>query len=312
MPLQNIIEVEVFDCWGIDFFGHFPSSYGNEYLLLAIDYVSKWVEAIAAPKNDAKTVIKFLKKNIFARFGVLRVLINDGGLHFCNAQLQKVLGQYNVTHKVASPYHSQTNGQVEVSNRELKKISEKTVASTRKDWAAKLDDALWAYRIAFKTPIGLSPFKMVCGKGCHLPVEMEYKAYWALKFLNFYEVLSGEKQKLQLLELEEMRLNAYESSKLYKQKMKAYHDKKLLKKSFQPGQKDLLFNSRLKLFPGKLKSKWSRSFIIKDVKPYGAVELMDPTSDNPERSWVINGQRLKLYHGGNIERLTTILILQDP
>ena len=184
-------------------------------------------------------------------------MISDGGSHFCNAQLQKVLGHYNVTHKVASPYHPQTNGQAEVSNRELKKILEKTMASSRKDWATKLDDALWAYQIAFKTLIRLSPFHMFYGKACHLPVEMEHKAYWALRFLNFDEVLFGEKRKLQLLELEEMRLNAYESSKLYKQKMKAYHDKKLLKKSFQPRQQVLLFNSRLKLFPSKLKSKWS-------------------------------------------------------
>ena len=142
MPLQNIIEVEVFDCRGIDFVGPLPPSYGNEYILVVVDYVSKWVEAVAAPKNDAKTVVKFLKKNIFSRFGVPRVLISDGGSHFCNSQLQKVLGHYNVTHKVASPYHPQTNVQAKVSDRELKKILEKTVASTRKDWAIKLDDAL--------------------------------------------------------------------------------------------------------------------------------------------------------------------------
>jgi len=109
-----------------------------------------------------------------------------------------------------------------------------------------------------------------------------------------------------------MRLNAYESSRLYKQKVKAYHDKKLLKKDFQPGQQILRFNSRLKLFPGKLKSKWSGPFTIKEVKPYGSVGLMDPQSTTPERSWTVNGKRLKLYHGGNIERLTTILHLQDP
>ena len=131
-----------------------------------------------------------------------RVLINDEGSYFCNSQLQKVLGLYHVTHKVTSPYHPQTNGQVEVSNMELKKILEKTVASSKKDWASKLDDALWAYRNAFKTPIGLSPFEMVYGKSCHLLVELEHKAYWALKFLNFDETASGEQRKTQLLELE--------------------------------------------------------------------------------------------------------------
>ena len=109
-----------------------------------------------------------------------------------------------------------------------------------------------------------------------------------------------------------MRMNAYESSRIYKQRVKAYHDKKLLKKDFQPGQQVFLFNSRLKLFLGKLKSKWSGPFTIKEVKPHGAVEVMDPESTTLERKWIVNGQRLKLYHGGNIERLTTILHLQDP
>jgi len=129
MPMQNIMEVEVFNCCGIDFVGPLPPSFGNEYILVAMDYVSKWVKAVVAPNNDAKIVVKFLKKNIFAHFGVLRVLISDGGSHFCNSKLQKVLGHYHVTQKVSSPYHPQKNGQAEVSNRELKKILEKTIAS---------------------------------------------------------------------------------------------------------------------------------------------------------------------------------------
>nr|KYP56916.1 Pol polyprotein [Cajanus cajan] len=158
MPLQNMQEVEVFDCRGIDFVGPLPSSFINEYILVAVDYVSKWVEAIATPKADGKIVVKFLKKHIFSRFGTPRVLISDGGSHFCNAQLERALEHYGVHHKVAIAYHPQTNGQAEVSNREIKRILEKTVSSSRKDWSTKLDEALWAYRIAFKSPIGLTPF----------------------------------------------------------------------------------------------------------------------------------------------------------
>ena len=147
----------------------------------------------------------------------------------------------------------------------MKRILEKTVSASRKDWSAKLDEALWAYRTTYKSPIGLTPFQMVYGKSCHLPVELEHKAFWALKFLNFDQEKAGEKRKVQMHELEEMRNQAYESSKLYKEKVKKYHDKKIIQRQFKPGQMVLLFNSWLRLFPGKLKSKWSRPFIVKEV-----------------------------------------------
>ncbi|XP_075096453.1 uncharacterized protein LOC107801747 [Nicotiana tabacum] len=144
------------------------------YILVAVDYVSMWVEAIANPTNDAKIVINFVKKHIFTHFGTPRVLISDGGTHFCKQLLNNVLAKYAVKHKVAAAYHPQTSGQVEVSNREVKQILEKTVSRNRKDWAGKLDDALWAYQTAYKTPHSL--FRL--GDAVNVNLVKEFYANW--------------------------------------------------------------------------------------------------------------------------------------
>ncbi|GJS09516.1 reverse transcriptase domain-containing protein [Tanacetum coccineum] len=253
MP-QNAIQVcEIFDLWGIDFMGPFPSSRGNKYILVAVDYLSKWVEAKALPTNDARVVVKFLK-SLFSRFGAPRAIISDRGTHFCNDKFDKVMSKYGVTHRLSTPYHPQTSGQVEVTNRGLKRILERTVGENRASWSDKLDDALWAFRTAYKTPIGCTPYKLVYGKACHLPVELEHKAYWALKHANFDLKTAGDHRKLQLNELSELRDQAYENSLIYKEKTKKLHDSKI-KNRISCGDQVLLFNSRLKIFPGKLKTR---------------------------------------------------------
>nr|GEZ02463.1 reverse transcriptase domain-containing protein [Tanacetum cinerariifolium] len=196
MPQNSIQVCEIFDVWGIDFMGLFPSSRGNKYILVAVDYLSKLVEAKALPTNDARVVCKFLK-NLFARFDAPRAIISDKETHFCNDQFTKVMQKYGVTHRLSTPYHPQTSGQVEVSNRGLKHILERAVGENRASWSDKLDDALWAFRTANKTLIGCTPYKLVYRKACHLLVELEHKAYWALKHANFDLKTDGDHRKIQ-------------------------------------------------------------------------------------------------------------------
>ncbi|CAM8950736.1 unnamed protein product [Rhodiola kirilowii] len=160
MPQVPILVNDVFDIWGIDFMGPFPVSCGYVYILVAVDYVSKWVEAKATRCDDAKTVIDFLHTNIFCRYGVPKAIISDQGTHFCNRMMASTLKHYHVHHRTSTAYHPQTNGQAEISNREIKGILEKMVSPGRKDWSQRLDEALWAYRTAYKTPIGTSPFRL--------------------------------------------------------------------------------------------------------------------------------------------------------
>nr|GEZ46517.1 reverse transcriptase domain-containing protein [Tanacetum cinerariifolium] len=140
--------------------------------------------AKALPTNDARVVCKFLK-SLFVMFGTHRAIISDRGTHFCNDRFAKVMLKYGVNHRLATVYHPQTCGQVEVSNHGLKRILERIVGENRVSWLDNLDDALWAFRTAFKTPIGFNPYKLVYRKACHLPIELEHKAYWALKHANF-------------------------------------------------------------------------------------------------------------------------------
>ncbi|GKB24481.1 reverse transcriptase domain-containing protein [Tanacetum coccineum] len=161
------------------------------------------------------------------------------------------MSKNGVTHRPATAYHPQTSGQVEVSNRGLKRILERTVGENRSSWSDRLDDALWAFRTAYKTPIGCTPYKLVYGKSCHLPIKLEHRAYWALKHANFDLKTAGDHRNLQLNELHDQ---AYENSLIYKERMKKLHGSKIKNHIFNVGDQVLLFNSRLKIFSRKLKT----------------------------------------------------------
>nr|GEZ40114.1 hypothetical protein [Tanacetum cinerariifolium] len=181
-----------------------------------------------------------------------------------------------------SAYHPQTSGQVEVTNRGLKRILERTVGENRASWSDKLEDALWAFRTAFKTSIGCTPYRLVYGKACHLPLELEHKAYWALKHANFNLKTAERTKKL--------------------------HDDKIKNRIFNVGDQVLLFNSRLKIFSGKLKSRWSGPFTISEIYPYGTAKLIHPDGCN----FKVNCHRLKHYYGGDPPPLEILDVTTFP
>ena len=273
MPLQGIMVVQIFYVWGIDFMGPFPPSFGNLYILLTVDYVSKWVEAIACPRNDANTVVGFIQRNILSKFGALRTIISDERSHFANKMFAKLMSRYRVKHVMSWLITLSQMGKLRYPIEKSRIFLKRQSMPAGKDWSSKLEDSLWAYITAYKSLIRMSSYRIVYGKQCHLPLELEYKAMWAVKKLNFDFQAVKEKRLLQLNELEELRNEAYANARIYKDKTKKWHDQKIMRKEFRVRDLVLLYNSKLKLFLGKLKSRWSGPYTVVAATPFGAVTL---------------------------------------
>ena len=246
----------------------------------------KWVEVVPCRAAYHRVVLKFLKENIFSRFRVPKAIISDGGSHLCNKTFENLLAKYGVKNKVVAPYHPQTSGQVELANREIKTILMKVVSFNRKDWSLKLLDSLWAYITTYKTILGMSLYRLVYGKAFHLPMEIEYKAWWAVKKLNLDMGRVGLKRLLDINELEELRNDAYFNSKISKDRLKKWHDQLIARKNFKQGDQVLLYDSKLHLFLGKLKSRWTGPFIVHQVYLNGSVDLIN-SKDN--KVFKVNG-----------------------
>ncbi|GJT19375.1 reverse transcriptase domain-containing protein [Tanacetum coccineum] len=231
------------------------------------------------------------------------LVVPDWNLPFelmCDASdfaIGAVLGQRKMKHFQPIHYASKTmtEAQIHYTTMEKEMLAVVTVGENRASWSNKLDDALWAFRTAFKTSIGCTPYKLVYGKSCHLPIELEHKAYWALKHANFDLKTAGDHHKLQLNELNELRDQAYENSMIFKRETEVSSESKIKNRIFNVGDRVLLFNSRLKIFLGKLKTRWSGPFTITKVFPYGTIELSQPDGPN----FKVNGHRVKHYFGGD-------------
>ncbi|XP_039010535.1 uncharacterized protein LOC120139357 [Hibiscus syriacus] len=264
---------------------------------------------MARKVSDAKSVLRFIYKNIFTRFDTPRAFISDKGSQFKYKQVINALQKYGVKYRIATIYHPQSNGQVEVSNQEIKKILEKVMNLFKKEWSLRQDEALWAYRTAYKTPLRMSLFRLVYGKACHLPMELEHKTMWAPKRLNFDFNVVGEKRMMDLNKLEVLRNDAYESSRIYKEKSKRWHNKYILPRQFHVGQLVLLFNSRLKLFSRKLRFHWSGPFEIVEVYPHGALLIKNLVDGS---TFKVNGQHLKHYCKEQPQHIASISLSEFP
>jgi transposase InsO family protein len=297
MPLVPLMALAPFEKWGIDFVGPIAPAtrHGRKpYILVAIDYATKWVEAMACKNNDAKTVARFLYENIISRFGCPKELISDRGTHFLNETIAELTNKFLIKHRKTSPYHPRANGQTEKTNGILCKILIKTIAGSATNWDDKLWSALWAYRTAYKVTTQFTPFQLVYGQEAILPIEFELPFLRVAIDNRLGDPESLQARLLQLEALDEKRREAYLHTYAMQKYRKSFYDSKLAPKPFKVGDLVLLYDSRFFKFPGKLQIHWMGPYEIVDINPNGSAQLKDFEGKLlPTR---INGYKLKLYH----------------
>eukprot|EP00253_Pinus_taeda_P007728 PITA_07728 len=293
MPLRPQLVIEPFERWALDFVGPInPSSNQRTYILVATDYVTKWVEAESFPKATEDSVIQFLF-HLFVRYGLPRELITDGGPQFVGNKFAATLNNYHVHHKITTPYHPQTNAKVESSNKVIESILTKTIASHRRDWAARLPEALWAYRTTWRSTTGYSPYQLVFGKQPIFPIEFEIQTIRTAQEVSLDLSEAQINQLQQINELDAIRLSALQNTALIQQQRAKRHDALIKNKVFHKGDWALLYDSRFQHFPGKLQTRWLGPYEIQKVHDNGTLTLI--TIDGSGYAFKVNGHRVRLY-----------------
>ncbi|MCO5581762.1 hypothetical protein L7F22_035650 [Adiantum nelumboides] len=242
-PLTIIQPLEVFMKWGLDFMGPFKkvTLRENKYIVMATCYVSKWVEAKALPNNTAKSTAWFLYEYIICRYGCPIEIVSDQGTHFINDTIEILSELYSIKHKKSTPYYPRCNGQAESSNKTIKSIMTKIVQDEPHNWDEKLQTALWAYRIAYKVTIGMTPFRMVYGTEAVIPLEFAVPSLRLAEQydMDFNKVLKARLEELQ--KLDELRQRALLEQQVVQQRRKYWHDSKIKVREFKQGGLVLLY-----------------------------------------------------------------------
>ena len=294
MPLRPIMATRAFAKWGIDFVGPIkpPAKQSHaEYIIVATDYLTKWAEAKATVKNDARTTAKFLYEHVFTRYGLPIEIVSDQGVHFINEVIEFLLEEFMVIHRRSAPYHPQANGQAESTNKMLCTALTKVVEGTRTDWDQKLHSVLWAYRTAYKIAIGTTPFNLVFGLNAILPIEFLIPT---LRVAKQMEWTGHELSECidDLERLDEDRRIAVLGIYAEKHRMKNWHDTHVKTGRFKKGDLVLLYT--LKKLKRKLKMQGLGPFVINELNSSGAVRL--ETLDGEQMANFINGSCLRLYN----------------
>jgi RNase H-like domain found in reverse transcriptase/Integrase core domain/Integrase zinc binding domain len=296
LPLNPSLPLLPFEKWGIDYVGpvHPTSPRQNAYILLAVDYLTKWVEAKAVKTADKKTTAKFLFEYIFTRFGVPRVLISDRGTHFLNDLIEELTTAYGIDHRKTTPYHPQTNGLAERVNQTIVRILRKTIQDNKRDWDTKLNAALWAYRTTFKVTTKQTPFALVYGVEAILPIEIEIPSL-RIAIEDRWPISESIRDRVLMLEgLNETRRLSAQHIEVVQRRKKAAFDKCHKKRTLIPGTMVMLQDGKKLEFPGKFDAIWLGPYWIMEVYPNNTVQLA--TLDGTYFPTRTNGERCKVYH----------------